>query len=95
MFTKKLVLGLTVALGLSVFGCATGPVDGVDPESEQAAASEETGEVSSELRNGGIGTTWEHHIHLFLRRAATLSALLGERGAFREDILRHLEVRHG
>lgn len=40
---------------------------------------------------GGIGTTWEHDIHFFLRRAATLSALLGERGAFREDIARHLE----
>ncbi|MBM4265348.1 MAG: acyl-CoA dehydrogenase [Deltaproteobacteria bacterium] len=40
---------------------------------------------------GGIGTTWEHDIHLFLRRAATLTALLGERSGFREDVVRHLE----
>jgi alkylation response protein AidB-like acyl-CoA dehydrogenase len=44
---------------------------------------------------GGIGTTWEHDIHLFLRRAATLSALLGERAGFREDIVRHLEAARG
>jgi alkylation response protein AidB-like acyl-CoA dehydrogenase len=44
---------------------------------------------------GGIGTTWEHDIHFFLRRAATLSALLGERGGFRDDIVRHLEAIHG
>lgn len=44
---------------------------------------------------GGIGTTWEHEIHLFLRRAATLIALLGERGGYREDIVRHLEATHG
>ena len=37
-------------------------------------------------------STWEHDVHFFLRRAATLSALLGERGAFREDIARHLEA---
>jgi len=41
---------------------------------------------------GGIGTTWEHDIHLFVRRAATLVSLLGERSAFREEIVRHLEA---
>ena len=44
---------------------------------------------------GGIGTTWEHDIHFFLRRAATLTALLGEQGGFREEIARHLEATHG
>jgi alkylation response protein AidB-like acyl-CoA dehydrogenase len=39
---------------------------------------------------GGIGTTWEHDIHLLVRRAATLCALLGERGRFRHEIARHL-----
>lgn len=44
---------------------------------------------------GGIGTTWEHDIHLFVRRAATLTSLLGERTAFREDIVEHLEAARG
>ena len=39
---------------------------------------------------GGIGTTWDHDIHLFVRRAATLCALLGERTRFREEVARHL-----
>lgn len=39
---------------------------------------------------GGIGTTWEHDIHLFLRRAATLCSLLGERSGHRETIVTQL-----
>jgi len=40
---------------------------------------------------GGIGYTWEHNIHLFLRRAATLAALLGEKEMHREIVACHLE----
>jgi alkylation response protein AidB-like acyl-CoA dehydrogenase len=36
---------------------------------------------------GGIGYTWDHDAHLYLRRAATLAALLGERAAWRERIV--------
>lgn len=36
---------------------------------------------------GGIGYTWDHDAHLYLRRAATLVALLGERAAWRERIV--------
>lgn len=39
---------------------------------------------------GGIGTTWEHDIHFFVRRAATLCGLLGERSGFREIVAGHL-----
>lgn len=39
---------------------------------------------------GGIGTTWDHDIHFFVRRAATLCALLGERTRFREEVARYL-----
>lgn len=39
---------------------------------------------------GGIGTTWEHDVHFFLRRAATLCSLMGEKAAFREEVARHL-----
>jgi alkylation response protein AidB-like acyl-CoA dehydrogenase len=35
---------------------------------------------------GGIGTTWEHDIHFFVRRAATLCALLGEKSGYRETV---------
>jgi len=40
---------------------------------------------------GGIGFTWDHDIHLFLRRAATLASLLGERATHREVIVDALE----
>jgi alkylation response protein AidB-like acyl-CoA dehydrogenase len=36
---------------------------------------------------GGIGYTWDHDAHLYLRRAATLAALLGECAAWRERII--------
>jgi len=36
---------------------------------------------------GGIGYTWDHDAHFFLRRAATLVALLGERATWRERII--------
>ncbi len=39
---------------------------------------------------GGVGFTWEHDIHLYLRRAATLTALLGERATQREIVVSHL-----
>jgi alkylation response protein AidB-like acyl-CoA dehydrogenase len=35
---------------------------------------------------GGIGTTWEHDVHFFVRRAATLCSLIGERSGFREVV---------
>jgi alkylation response protein AidB-like acyl-CoA dehydrogenase len=41
---------------------------------------------------GGIGYTWEHVAHVYLRRAAVLVALLGDRAAHRDlaaDWLRH------
>jgi alkylation response protein AidB-like acyl-CoA dehydrogenase len=40
---------------------------------------------------GGIGYTWDHDAHLYLRRAATLAALLGERATWRERIIGDLE----
>ncbi|MHB8575178.1 MAG: acyl-CoA dehydrogenase family protein [Dehalococcoidia bacterium] len=39
---------------------------------------------------GGIGFTWEHDIHLYLRRAATLSALLGEPSHYRDVVVENL-----
>jgi alkylation response protein AidB-like acyl-CoA dehydrogenase len=44
---------------------------------------------------GGIGFTWDHDIHLFVRRAATLSALLGDQAIYREKVAADLEARSG
>jgi alkylation response protein AidB-like acyl-CoA dehydrogenase len=40
---------------------------------------------------GGIGFTWEHDIHLYLRRATTLAALLGEPARYREIVVEALD----
>jgi alkylation response protein AidB-like acyl-CoA dehydrogenase len=43
---------------------------------------------------GGVGFTWEHDIHLYLKRTATLAALLGEVAVFREPVVQYLESRY-
>jgi alkylation response protein AidB-like acyl-CoA dehydrogenase len=40
---------------------------------------------------GGIGFTWEHDIHLFMRRSATLASQLGERAEYREIVAENLD----
>ncbi len=42
--------------------------------------------------HGGIGFTWEHDVHLFLRRAKTDQALYGEPAWHRERLCRLLEA---
>jgi len=42
--------------------------------------------------HGGIGFTWEHDVHLFLRRAKSNEALLGDPSWHRERICQLLEV---
>ena len=39
--------------------------------------------------HGGIGYTWEHPAHLFLRRAGALAALFGPLGAAQGDVTTH------
>jgi alkylation response protein AidB-like acyl-CoA dehydrogenase len=38
--------------------------------------------------HGGIGFTWEHDVHLYLRRALTLAAVVGETGDADRDVAR-------
>lgn len=40
--------------------------------------------------HGGIGFTWEHDIHLYLRRAATTAVLFGDADFHRETVARSL-----
>src|SRR5690606_16866327 len=42
--------------------------------------------------HGGIGVTWEHDIHLYLRRVATNRVLFGEPSEHREWIAASLEL---
>jgi alkylation response protein AidB-like acyl-CoA dehydrogenase len=42
---------------------------------------------------GGIGYTWEHVAHVYLRRAAVLVALLGPRAASRDVAAHWLRTR--
>lgn len=44
---------------------------------------------------GGIGYTWEHDAHVYLRRAATIAAALGPRSQHRAVISDWLRVRYG
>ena len=60
----------------------------------QAYTSEATplaGETALHL-HGGIGYTWEHDIHLYLRRAKLDEALLGDSAAHREALAHHLDL---
>ena len=42
--------------------------------------------------HGGMGCTWEHSAHLYLRRAKTLQHLLGSPGHHRTVLARHLRL---
>lgn len=44
---------------------------------------------------GGIGYTWDHPAHLYLRRAACLTAALGARRLHRDAVTSWLLARHG
>jgi alkylation response protein AidB-like acyl-CoA dehydrogenase len=44
---------------------------------------------------GGIGYTWEHDAHVYLRRAASIVATLGARSRHRTMISEWLRTRHG
>ena len=45
--------------------------------------------------NGGVGFTWEHDLHLYLRRARTNALLYGDATHHRELLCRFLEAANG
>jgi alkylation response protein AidB-like acyl-CoA dehydrogenase len=45
--------------------------------------------------HGGIGFTWEHDVHLFLRRAKSAQVLYGDPAWHRERMCRVVERRAG
>jgi alkylation response protein AidB-like acyl-CoA dehydrogenase len=70
--------------------------EGNEPEADLAAAiaaaqalpcSVQAAQRSIQL-HGGIAYTWQHDAHLYLRRAVTLSAVLGAAGCATQDALR-------
>lgn len=66
------------------------------PESELAAAVAAARSVPAAVRaaemaiqlHGGIGFTWEHDAHLYLRRALTLAAIVAQTGDPERDVAR-------
>ena len=72
---------------------ADGPAEGARLAADVAAATAFDAYVANARKNiqlhGGIGFTWEHDAHLFLRRADTLAALLGPVAAARKDVHDH------
>jgi alkylation response protein AidB-like acyl-CoA dehydrogenase len=74
-----------------------------DPETVEivsAAASylgDHAGEILHECTqlHGGIGVTWEHDLHLYLRRVTVDRNLFGTPAQHRERIAEALVVRHG
>ena len=64
------------------------------PASAVKAAAGETGrQVASKAVQvlGGVGFTWEHDIHLYLKRALANETALGDPFYHREAIVRRLE----
>ena len=70
--------------------------DGVDSQAELSAAVAATIALAGFQRNaqrniqvhGGIGFTWEHDAHLYLRRAVTLAGIFGAETAAQDDVAR-------
>jgi alkylation response protein AidB-like acyl-CoA dehydrogenase len=69
---------------------------GLDDQARLSAAVAATVALTGFQRNaqrniqvhGGIGFTWEHDAHLYLRRAATLAAVYGPEPAAQDDVAR-------
>ncbi len=87
-------------------GTADAAVDAVSEESEEAellvsVAKSYVGDRSIRIAQectqmfGGIGLTWEHDAHLYLRRVTTNRALLGTPEQHRAHIARLLHVSDG
>ena len=92
-------LALEMAKGL-VFAAATALGSGAPDGAELAhAAKAFVAEHGVELAQscfqvfGGIGYTWEHVAHVYLRRAAVLVALLGDRAEHRDTACEWLRRR--
>ncbi len=75
---------------------AAAAVQSGDPASSEvvsmaaAAVGERTVELAQQCLqvHGGIGYTWEHDLHLFLRRIQSNAALYGEASWHRERVCR-------
>jgi alkylation response protein AidB-like acyl-CoA dehydrogenase len=85
---------LAVATAWDAARAEPGDGDGGDGQAELAAATAATVALQAYLLNarmniqvhGGIGFTWEHDAHLYLRRATALAALAGPYDAATADV---------
>jgi alkylation response protein AidB-like acyl-CoA dehydrogenase len=97
LVTQARAVARAAANGLAVPSGETGP-EGVDPEAEaellvalaKAACSDTALKAAQETiqLHGGIGFTWEHPAHLFLKRAKADSIGFGTADAHRAALTR-------
>jgi alkylation response protein AidB-like acyl-CoA dehydrogenase len=94
-------LKLALESSLAVAAAAVNAVASADPTASELAsiAKSYTGQLACDFiqqcmqLHGGIGLTWEHDLHLYLRRAMTNRALLGSPADHRERIAVTLDLR--
>ncbi|WP_077799820.1 acyl-CoA dehydrogenase family protein [Streptomyces sp. JHA26] len=89
------VAGLRAAARNAADALATGEDTDVAVAVAQAYAAQVAVHVAEEALqlHGGIGMTWEHPVHLFLKRAKADSIALGTAGAHREALAELADLR--
>ncbi|MDQ6524897.1 acyl-CoA dehydrogenase family protein [Nocardioides sp. LHD-245] len=91
------MVDMATAAALSAFDAADEP----DGPRRAAAAKAYAGEAAARANvdalqlHGGIGFTWEYHLHIWLKRVMGLAASYGTTTALRRDLARELVARVG
>ncbi|OLF14272.1 hypothetical protein BLA60_03820 [Actinophytocola xinjiangensis] len=89
------MVDMATAAALSAFDA----VDDPDGASRAAAAKAYAGDAAARANvdalqlHGGIGFTWEYHLHVWLKRVMGLAATYGTTTALRRDLARELLAR--
>jgi alkylation response protein AidB-like acyl-CoA dehydrogenase len=90
-------MALDAAAGASTAGSVAGADASEAASTAKAFASDAMSRLAGEALqvHGGIGFTWEHDLHLFLRRIKTDEQLYGDAAVHRERLCEFLVARHG
>ena len=100
--TRAAVYYAAMALDAAAGAASTaGSVTGADASEAASTAKAFASDGMSRLAgealqvHGGVGFTWEHDLHLFLRRIKTDEQLYGDAAVHRERLCEFLVARHG
>jgi len=95
--TMAVMVDMATSAAIGAFDAAGDP----DAYSRARAAKAYAGDAA-DLANvealqlhGGIGFTWEYHLHLWLKRVMSLASTYGTTGALRRELARELLTRVG